>query len=163
MIGREQIRALIPHAGRMCLIDRVLRWNEGEILCESDNHRDPAHPLRRAGGLSAVSLIEYGAQAAAIHSALLGSDPELGSDPSKADPGKAKRAGMLVSVRNCELHVTRLHELAGPLNVLARRELTRPEGLIYAFEASSAGGPLAEGRITILLAAPVGTPTAHEP
>jgi len=141
MIGREQILALIPHAGRMCLIERVLRWSEAEILCESDNHRDPAHPLRRAGGLAAVCLIEYGAQAAAIHGALLAPDQT-----------NARRSGMLVSVRDCELAVDCLHDLRGPLRLDVRCELARTDGLIYFFEATNRGHLLARGRISILLA-----------
>jgi predicted hotdog family 3-hydroxylacyl-ACP dehydratase len=161
MIGRERILDLVPHTGRMCLIERVLEWSDTEIICESDNHRDPAHPLRRPAGLSSVCLIEYGAQAAAIHSTLLGtlmgsdpgSDPESGSDPINV-PNNAKRPAMLVSVRNCELRVGHLRDLTGPLKVLARVELARSDGLIYAFEVSNAARPLASGRIGILLGAP---------
>ncbi len=92
MIGRDEILALVPHAGRMCLIDRVLSWDPSQIHCEADSHRNPEHPLRHLGVLSAVHIIEYGAQAAAIHASLL-----------SAGPASANKAGMLVSVRDCEL------------------------------------------------------------
>lgn len=140
MIGREEILDLVPHAGRMCLIDRALRWNETEIHCESDNHRDPDHPLRRGHGLSAVHLIEYSAQAAAVHGALMERHKE-----------QARRTGLLVSVRDCDLFVECIHDLPGPLSITARLEMKRPDALMYTFEASHAEELLARGRITIML------------
>ena len=106
MIGRDEILALVPHGGRMCLIDRVLSWDPSQIHCEADSHRDPEHPLRHLGVLSAVHIIEYGAQAAAIHASLLSTDPT-----------SANKAGMLVSVRDCELRVERFDDLLHALEI----------------------------------------------
>lgn len=142
MIGREEILTLVPHAGPMCLIERVLEWDEHSLRCQADNQREPGHPLRRQGGaLAGVHLIEYGAQAAAVHGALLA-----------RDASRRRPAGMLVSARDCELYVDQLHELPGPLDIRARRELARPDGLIYSFEVAVADRRLALGRISILLA-----------
>ena len=141
MIDRAQILALVPHAGSMCLIERALRWNDTEIGCEADNHRDPANPLQRAGELSALHLIEYGAQAAAIHGALLA-----------PDPAQANRAGMLIAVRDCELYVDYLHDLPHPLEIHARREAKSSDALMYSFDVSHRGQPLGRGRLTIRLA-----------
>src|SRR5438132_13832829 len=69
-IEKAEIRTLIPHAGLMCLLDRVLRWDDESVVCVSETHRDPANPLRRHVRLSAVHAVEYGAQAAAVHAAL---------------------------------------------------------------------------------------------
>ena len=44
-IEKSEIRTLIPHAGLMCLLDSVLRWDDESIVCVSETHRDPANPL----------------------------------------------------------------------------------------------------------------------
>ena len=51
MIGREEIAALIPHAGTMCLLDEVLRWDDASIRCRSARYRAEDNPMRRAGRL----------------------------------------------------------------------------------------------------------------
>ena len=63
-IEKAEIRALIPHAGLMCLLDRVLQWDDESIVCVSQTHRDSNNPLRRDRRLSALHAVEYGAQAA---------------------------------------------------------------------------------------------------
>ena len=77
------------------------------------------------GVLSAVHVIEYGAQAAAIHASLLATHP-----------APANRAGMLVSVRDCELCVERLDDLPHALQIRASREAASVEALTYSFEVS---------------------------
>src|SRR5207247_9819597 len=54
----------------MCLLDRVLGWDDESTVCTTNTHRDEANPLRRDGRLSALHALEYGAQAAAIHGGL---------------------------------------------------------------------------------------------
>ncbi len=141
MIGRDEILKLMPHAGRMCLIERVSRWDLKEIHCEADSHREPEHPLRRMGALSAVHVIEYGAQAAAIHASILATQP-----------APASRAGMLVSVRECELCVERLDDLPHALQICASREGASREALTYTFEVSHQDAWLGRGRLMIKLA-----------
>ena len=68
---RVEIERLIPHAGGMCLLERVLAFDDSGLHAQSEAHRDPAHPLRRDGRLSALHLCEYGAQAMAVHGGLL--------------------------------------------------------------------------------------------
>src|SRR5260370_42108062 len=69
-IEKAEIRTLIPHAGLMCLLDSVLKWDDESIVCRSETHRDPTNPLRRDGQLSALHALEYSAQAAAVHGGL---------------------------------------------------------------------------------------------
>lgn len=139
MITREDILKFIPHSGRMCLLDRVVQWNEDKALCDTSSHRDPANPLRRNNQLSAVHLIEYGAQAMAIHGGLLA-----------RDKGGA-RPGMLVSVREFRLEVERLDDLPGELRILARKQMAGSAALSYEFEASHDGHVLATGRVSVIL------------
>jgi predicted hotdog family 3-hydroxylacyl-ACP dehydratase len=69
-IDVERIRELVPHAGKMCLLERVVDCDTASIRCETRSHLDRANPLRRNGHLSSVCAIEYAAQAMALHGAL---------------------------------------------------------------------------------------------
>jgi predicted hotdog family 3-hydroxylacyl-ACP dehydratase len=142
MIDHARIRELIPHAGSMCLIDSVTAWDESQIECRIVNHTAVDHPLRHLSRLSAVHLIEYAAQAAAIHGALSNE-----SNGKKADPG------MLVAVRDCELLADTIDSLAKPLSVIARKKLANGDGLIYEFTVSASDSTsLAKGRLSVMLA-----------
>src|SRR5436305_6706442 len=109
-IDKAEIRRLIPHAGTMCLLDSVLGWDDESIVCTTNTHRDEANPLRRDGRLSALHALEYGAQAAAIHGGL-----------------RARAAGTtappcyLAAMRDAHLHVARLDDLAGDMQMRDRK------------------------------------------
>jgi predicted hotdog family 3-hydroxylacyl-ACP dehydratase len=136
-IGRDQLLRLIPQAGSMCLLDRVLEWSAAEIRCATRSHQDPANPLRRGSELSALHLVEYAAQAMAAHGALC------------AD-GRPQ-SGMLAALREIRLHVEHIHGINGELLVHARRRLAQRDGSLYEFNVSGDGRMLGEGRIAIAL------------
>ncbi|MBJ6981761.1 phosphotransferase [Luteimonas sp. MC1572] len=142
MIGREEILALIPHQGAMCLWDEVLGFDASSIRLRAGNHRDPAHPLRSGGLLRAVHLCEYGAQAMAVHGGLR----------ARASGGEAARAGMLVALRGVELHCARIDDLAGALECEAELLMEGEASQQYAFRIHHAGALLAEGRAAVMLA-----------
>jgi predicted hotdog family 3-hydroxylacyl-ACP dehydratase len=139
MIARAEILSLVPHGPNMCLIDGVQEWDERLIVCVSHNHVRPDHPLRRGGVLSAIHLIEYGAQAMAVHGALLA-----------RDKGGRSRPGMLVSARNFETDRERLDDLPGALEIHGRCELLRGDSMMHSFEARHLGVPIATGRVAVL-------------
>lgn len=136
-LNREQLLTLIPHAGDMCLLDRVVEFGSDSIHCETASHREVTNPLRRADTLSAIHLVEYAAQAMAAHGAM------------RSD-GKA-RPGMLAALREVRLHVRFIHDIPGNLSVRATRRIANRDGLIYEFSVSAADQPLCEGRIAIAL------------
>lgn len=136
MLEREEIAELIPHAEGMCLLDRVLAWDRSSIRCGSDSHRRSDHPLRRDGRLGAVHLIEYAAQAAAIHRALLVRQRDGSPTP-----------GVLAAVRQVRLEVEWLDGVAASLDLHCQR-LT--DGGIYSFRACAGGQVLTSGRITVV-------------
>ncbi len=70
-MNHDAICARLPHAGRMCLLDRLEAWDGDSITCFATSHRDAHNPLRRAGRLPAVAGVEYAAQAMALHGNLL--------------------------------------------------------------------------------------------
>ena len=142
MIGRDDIEAIIPHKGAMCLWDEVLDWGEDRIRLRTRSHRDPAHPLRSDGRLRAVHLCEYGAQAMAVHGGLRG-----------AAAGGAPKVGFLVALRNVQLHVAQLDGLGDALECEAELLAESAASQQYAFRVSHAGTLIAEGRAAVMLQA----------
>ena len=140
MIDGNEIRGLIPHAGSMCLLQRVERWDDTSIACSTTTHRDASHPLRRDGVLSAIHLIEYGAQACAIHGGLL----------SGAAGEKSARPGMLTALRDCRLHVERIDDIDAPLAITAKKLVASGGGSMYQFEVRAGERMLAEGRVSVM-------------
>lgn len=139
---RAGIARLVPHAGRMCLLDAVLEWQPASIRCVVRNHRDADHPLRTASGLLATAAIEYAAQAAALHGAMA--------------PGAGERqGGMLASARNVRCRRLRLDDLAGDLVVQATQLAADPQQLLYSFSVGHAGEEVVTGRLAVVLGAGV--------
>jgi predicted hotdog family 3-hydroxylacyl-ACP dehydratase len=139
-LDADGIAALIPHRGRMSLLDRLLGWDELEIRCVATNQARPDHPLRTACGLLAATGIEYAAQAMALHGGLLA-----------AAAAKAVPPGMLASARAVRLHRLRLDDLPGPLMLTARREAGDERRILYSFCLAHAGCAVVEGRAAVLL------------
>ena len=147
MIDRDAILGLVPHHGDMCLWDEVVSHDAGRIALRAHNHRDPAHPLRSGGGLRAVHLCEYGAQAMAVHGGLRGQAMEA-----------AVRPGMLVALRGVALHVARIDDLPGALEGEAELLMEGEASQQYAFRIHHAGVLLAEGRAAVVLGDAAGLP-----
>ena len=131
-------RSLVPHAGTMCLLARIVRSDEREIVCAATSHRSPDNPLRHAGRLAALHLAEYGAQAMAVHGGL-------------ANPGAKDRGGMLVAIRDLALEVDRLDDIAGELTISATQLVANADGQIYSFSVSGDGRELGRGRVSVML------------
>jgi len=142
------IAALIPHSGRMCLLERLVEWDRHRIVCAATNHRDTDHPLRTRRGLLAPAAIEYAAQAMALHGALIGQAAGTPATP-----------GYLASARGVQLHALRLDALppAAPdeLRIEATRQAGDAQQILYAFHVSHAGRPVAEGRAAVVLNTPL--------
>ena len=137
MLSRADIAARIPHAGRMCLLDRVLAWDERGILCTAATHRDADHPLRDRGGLPVWAGIEYAAQAAAVHGSLTQGDGQ-------------PRRGVLGRLHEVRPGRQWLHDVVSALTIRATALHRDPAGAIYAFEAHGDGAALLQGRFTIV-------------
>jgi len=140
-MDRAGIAALIPHAGCMCLIDKLTKWDAATIRCVTNTHRDATNPLIVAGTLGILVGIEYAAQAMAIHGTLI------------AATGYHPQSGYLVSVRIVDATVACLDDLPAALEIEAR--LLAGEGLqmSYEFTLLSGGTTLLTGRATVMLTA----------
>lgn len=140
-VPKSDWSTLIPHAGAMCLLDEVVAWDEVTIHLRTASHRRADHPLRSDGRLRALHLAEYGAQAMAVHGGLV----------ARAS-GEVARPGYLVSLREVELHVERIDDLDGTLDVHAERLLGGDGSWQYAFRVEHCGELLATGRAAVVQA-----------
>jgi len=138
MLPKTDWSALIPHAGSMCLLDAVFAWDESTIHAVSEVLAD--NPLRSARGLHAVHLAEYGAQAMAVHGALLAR--AAGAD--KAKPGR------LVSLRDMQLQVEYIDARNGRLDVHAQCLQAGEASAQYLFRIEQNGVLLASGRAAVI-------------
>lgn len=137
MIDRATIKSLVPHAGKMCLIDSVKEWNETMIHCTAHTGSPPDHPLSAGNVLPATALAEYGAQAMAIHGTLL------------AEPGSPVRQGWLVSLAGLEHRIEHL-DAATALKISAQRMGSDAGGASYQFSVHGNDRLLAQGRATVM-------------
>lgn len=137
-VSREAWAALIPHAGAMALLDKVIHCNGTMLHAIGERLTPHEHPLISPAGLHAVHLAEYGAQAAAVHGALLGE--------------REMRAGRLVSLRDVQLAVEHVDLSKGCLDIHAERLLADERGAHYAFKVEQRGCQLASGRILVMVA-----------
>ena len=140
IIGKPEIRRLIPHSGSMCLLDGVMEWNDESIICVSETHREPTNPLRRRDQLSAVHAFEYGAQAAAIHGGVRAHAAGTTAPP-----------GYLAALRDAQLNVERLDDITSPLQVEARRLFGEAVNTVYECKVLVDDKLLASARVTIML------------
>ena len=138
MLDRDAILALIPHQGSMCLLDRVIDWDETRIRLATETHRSPDNPLRSGPRLRALHLCEYGAQAMAVHGNLASHQREVGP------------VRVLVSLRDVHLYIDRIDLLEGELVVAAVRLLDGSSSWQYAFRVAHGERLLAEGRAAVM-------------
>lgn len=139
MIERTQIANLIPHAGDMCLLERVMAWDASSICCTTASHLLPDHPLAVNGKLNSACGVEYAAQAMAVHGALAGANNDR------------PQRGYLVSVRALIVTVPRLDTLQGALIVEATRLAGEGSQMSYRFILRSAGLTVLQGRAAVVL------------
>lgn len=138
-LDRNQIAALIPHAGTMCLLDEVEHWDATSIRCRTARHRAAENPLKRDdGSIGAVCALELAAQAMAVH----GRVSSAASDPPKP--------GVIASVRDLRLHTTSLNGIAGDLTVAAELLMGDSRGATYSFTVSASRKDVASGRATVI-------------
>lgn len=132
-----EIAGLVPHAGDMMLLERVVSWDAARIRCTATGHGAATHPLRCGDRLPALAGIEYAAQAIAAHGAL-----RRAGEPRPV-------AGVLAGLREVTLFVDRLDGAAGPLTIDAAIVAADGGNAIYAFRVDDVRGLLVEGRAAV--------------
>lgn len=140
MLPKTDWADLIPHAGAMCLLDAVVAWGETSIHAITEGHARADNPLRGADGLHAVHLAEYGAQAMAVHGALL----------ARAAGAATAKPGRLVSLRDVQLLAEYVDTCDGRLDVHAECLQAGESSAQYLFRVEHRGRLLASGRAAVI-------------
>lgn len=140
MASGNTIAELIPHAGGMCLLERVIEWTPERVTLATATHRSQDNPLRSGGRLRAIHLCEYGAQAMAVHGGLV----------ARA-VGETAQPGLLVALRDVRLLVEYIDDLPGELVVEAGRLHATLGSWQYRFRVLHASRELVSGRAAVML------------
>ncbi|QNK03255.1 phosphotransferase [Dyella telluris] len=140
MLAKTDWAHLIPHQGAMSLLDVVVAWDDASIHAATESHALADHPLRGPEGLHAVHLAEYGAQAMAVHGALV----------ARALGESDVRPGRLVSLRDVALAVEYVDPSHGRLDVHAESLFADTSGAQYAFRVEQDGRVLVSGRAAVI-------------
>ena len=143
LISALEIQSLIPHTGKMCLLNSVTEWDATHITCTAQSHHNPDNPLACNGKVPILCGIEYAAQAMAVHGGLT----RLG--------GKRPQAGLLVSVRDVVTRVKYLSEGDEDLHIKAEQLLAGETGVSYSFALQMGAIELMTGRAMVVLDAAV--------
>lgn len=139
-IDADEIQNLIPHAGSMSLLDKVLSFDAQSIVCVASSHRAKTNPLRENNMLHAVCGIEYAAQAMALHGALL-----------SRNPSQTPRAGRLAGVRTVQFSVSRLDDIPEDLVLSATQLMGDENSMVYEFVVKTSNRMLLNGKATVVL------------
>ena len=139
LIEKEELCSLIPHAGNMCLLESVLSWNKSEIHCSAISHNDPTNPLRNNGQLASVHLLEYGAQAMAIHGGL-----------QARESGNRVLPGYLAALHDVILQQEFIDHIKTPLMINAQMIASLTDSFMYQFTITAENNVLASARATVI-------------
>jgi predicted hotdog family 3-hydroxylacyl-ACP dehydratase len=150
-LDHQAIAARVPHAGTMCLLERVISWDEHHIECAAFGGaavNGRPHPLAQGGKLPATAAIEYAAQAMALHGRLVQEHLQAGQAGAAVEA--APRRGFLAALRSVRLHCRWLEPGSPALTVRAERFAGDEVQVLYDFEVR-ASTPIAQGRAVVVL------------
>lgn len=139
-LSKEELTALLPHAGAMRLINRVESWDATTIRCHTLSHHDQGNPLRHNARLEAVAGLEYAAQAMGVHVGLL--------NRTQSTDGLI---GYVGGLRDVVLGIDRLDDCPAELTIDATRLFEGDNSFMYQFSISSGGRNVMTGRASIFL------------
>jgi predicted hotdog family 3-hydroxylacyl-ACP dehydratase len=139
LLSHTDIACLMPHAGSMVLLDQIVQFDSDRIHCRATMNPAAPHPLAINGNLPGTALAEFGAQAMAVHGAML------------SPPGTPLRQGRLVALGQLDLTVDRIDEPT-VLDILATRLGGDDAGQMYGFEVRAGSASLAQGQATVMFA-----------
>ena len=135
------VAEIVPHAGEMILLERVVSHVEDETVC-SARIGDDALLRTASGDVPAWMGLEYMAQCIAAHAGLVG-----------RASGEPPRVGFLLGTRRVTFHAP-CYRRGQRLTVRAHRLWGGPRGMV-AFDCGIAdadtGAVLAEGRLNCFM------------
>ncbi len=139
------IAAAVPHAGAMCLLDGVLSCSAAAIECVAQRPLRSDNPLLERGRLHAMALLEYGAQAAAVHAAMAGGS----AAPARGGAATAGRPAYLAAVKDLAVAGDWLDAEVAALTVRACCVSAGAGGAIYRVSVEALGVVQLSARITL--------------
>lgn len=143
-LSKAEFAHLIPHAGAMNLLDRVLAFDADGLHAVSHSHCSENNPLRRDGALSPHCGIEYAAQAMAVHGALL------------AGREGPPRPGYLALARDVAWTVARFDDIPEDLDIRVYKLAVQTDSVMYEFSLAAAERVLVTGRAVVFFPAEEG-------
>ena len=135
MLGRDGIAALIPHQGSMCLLERVVEWDDQHVVLETASHRSPQTPC----------ALTAGCERSICASTARRPWPCMAGCARQVS-GVQPKPGMLVSLRSVQFGRDYIEDLPGDLRVEAVCLQADAASLQYRFRVTHAEEMLAEGR-----------------
>ena len=138
-IHHDELCSLIPHSFDMCLLDRVESWDENSITCYSNSHLLDSNPLRRNESLSSVTLVEYAAQAMAVHGGL-----------HDREEGKQMTEGYLAALRDIKIELCNIDSIEEEIKIEAGKIMSQAGNMIYSFTVFAGENTLVSGRATVV-------------
>lgn len=151
-LSRPDIEQRIPHGGAMCLLDHVEYWNHDDIECHAGLAAD--HPLKRDGRWPTTALVEFAAQAMAMHGALL-AHPATEPTGDASSPAPRAPQGFIAGLRSIRFEDRWVPEHVKRLRIDVHRESGDDLQVLYSFNVGCVdrAGPqeLASGRAIVVL------------
>ena len=129
MLKHDDICSLIPHTGSMCLLDTVKCWDEKSIVCTATSHRNEHNPLRNNEGLPMSSLLEFAAQAMAVHGCIL----------AKSETAVVMENGYLAALRDIQFAQGWLSDIEDELEIGVERIYVNAGNMIYTLSVKADG------------------------
>lgn len=148
-IDAKILATFIPHSGRMVLLDHVHEWSDDHIVCAAISHGDKSNPLRINDVISAIHTIEYAAQAASFHAALVSLKTQKPLDGMERYG--AINLAFLAIVRDFQFMEESLDSSEHVLMVHAHRILTGARMLQYGMSATIGDKTVSKGQITLVI------------
>jgi predicted hotdog family 3-hydroxylacyl-ACP dehydratase len=133
MLTADDIAKLIPHGRNMSLVESIDSWDNNSIRCSAKKLFSAENPLCENGSLDNLTLIEYAAQAVAVHLSL---SCQAISRPRPGYVGAVKDVFIEMPVR----------ETSGIL-ICANCLLKNSQGAVYTFNVTQEGNDLISGKI----------------
>ncbi len=134
-LSTQDIQRLVPHRGRMLLVNTVIAHDDASISTSFEIAEDS--PFCGERGVPIIGLLEYAAQSCAIHRGLIGGDERDGPR-------------MLVKIAEFDFSTEATHVLPGQVITCSGTLVHSYSDLAeYRCELSSGGMPIATTVFTV--------------
>ena len=140
MLDKTEIAACLPHEADMLLLDAIKHIDENSIEAIALIDNQQPNPLIQEGKLGCWNLIEYGAQAAAVH---------LTQKALSKDNDEKPKGGYLMQVKSAE--ITERYISNGVLTLTATCISALPSAAMYQIEVTKQSKTVLTANITFAL------------